>query len=74
MEVTRDGPLTINASSIGVVMAMAVALLDIEPAEKDPGVSPSTGVTSRAPGGAELGLELRRETGVAHHGRFVNFN
>ena len=43
-------------------------------AEKDPGVSPSAGTASCAPGGVELALEPRRETGVAHHGRFVNFN
>ncbi len=43
-------------------------------AMKDPGESPSADVASRAPDGAELGLELRRDTGVVHHGRFVNFN
>jgi len=42
-------------------------------AEKNPGV-PSASVARRTPGGAELGLELRIETCVAHHGCLVNFN
>lgn len=41
--------------------------------EKNPWVSPSAGVAPRPPTGAELGLELRRETCVAHYGCLVNF-
>jgi hypothetical protein len=43
---------------------VATALLDIELGlEKNPGISLSTGVSSRAPGGDEPALERRRETG-----------
>lgn len=37
-------------------------------AERNPGVSRSAGVALRALDGAELGIELRRETCVAHNG------